>query len=176
MSTKTRIRIVIYRSGWLLIAVLIPCCIRDLGMWDGVAAALLAIFSLGIHELGHIFAALAAGVPVHEAGLKFIGAYTRRKPAASRLQEIGISAAGPFASTLLFFIMFFVPRIGPWLSAWNLGVLVLNLVPYPGTDGHRILKTIFARSPQEIRPFRIGQGVPSKMRGAELASDLPPAQ
>lgn len=156
MSTRSRIRLVVPFSGWLLIAVLIVCGMRDLGIWAGVPAAAMVIFSLGIHELAHISAALAFGVPVHEAGLKFIGAYTRRERARRRRHEIAIAAAGPFASMLLFFVLFFIPKMGPWLSAWNLGIVVLNLLPYPGTDGHRILKTIFFQNPfLKTRPFTV---------------------
>jgi Zn-dependent protease len=115
----------------------------------------MVIFSLGVHELGHVVAALAADVPVYEVGMKFIGAYTRRQRAGSRRQEIAISAAGPLASVLMFFVLFFVPKIGPWLSAWNLGIVVLNIAPYPGTDGYRILKTLFSQTPMQARPFMI---------------------
>jgi len=137
----------------LLVAVVTACCVRDLGVWDGLAAAVLAISSLTVHELGHIIAALALDVPVHEAGLKFIGAYTRRQRAKRRRDEIAIAAAGPFGSLLLFFALFFIQRIGPWLSAWNFGIVVFNLIPYPGTDGHRILKTIFRELPLKLAPI-----------------------
>ena len=153
LSTRTHIRLVVPFSGWLLIAVLIGIGIRDLGIWAGVAGALTVVFSVGFHELAHVIAALAADVPVHEAGLKFIGAYTRRQPAKHRRQEIAIAAAGPLASVLLFFVLFFVPKIGPWLSAWNLGIVVMNLAPFPGTDGHRIFKTIFSRGRLKTRPW-----------------------
>lgn len=145
MSPRTRIRIAVSRSGWFLIAALIAIGIRDLGIANGIAGALMVVVSLAMHELAHVAAALACDVPVYEVGMKGLGAYNRRQPATRRRHEVVIAAAGPFANVLLFFGLFFVPKIGPWLSAWNLGILVLNLAPYPGTDGFRILKTIFGQ-------------------------------
>lgn len=140
---RTRIPFVLPLSGWLLIAALIVCGVKDLGFGSGIAGALLVIASLIVHELAHVLAAFVLKVRVYEIGIKFIGAYTRRRYANSRLEEVAISAAGPSASLVLFFVLFFIPGIGPWLAAWNLGITVLNLAPLPGTDGHRILKTIF---------------------------------
>ncbi len=54
-----------------------------------------------------------------------------------------IAAAGPFANLVLMFASFFVPRAGVWLAEWNCGIVLVNLLPFPGTDGYRILKTIF---------------------------------
>jgi len=141
--SSTRVSFVIPFSGWLLIATIIVCGAKDLGLGDGVAGAWMVIVSLIVHELAHVLTAFAFHVPVYEVGIRFIGAYTRRKHASSRMEEIAISAAGPFASLMLFFFLFFLPKIGPWLAAWNAGILVLNLAPLPGTDGHRILKTLF---------------------------------
>jgi len=30
-----------------------------------------------------------------------------------------------------------------WLAELNFGIALLNLIPFPGTDGYRILKTLF---------------------------------
>jgi Zn-dependent protease len=143
LSTDTRIAFVIPLSGWLLVVSVMICAVKDLGFWDGMAGAFLVILSLMIHELAHVFVARAFDVRVYEIGIKFIGAYTRRQSARCRLQELAISAAGPSATVLLFLGLFFVPRIGPWLSAWNFAIAVLNLLPLSGTDGRRILTTIF---------------------------------
>jgi Zn-dependent protease len=44
---------------------------------------------------------------------------------------------------LLTLACFFIPKAGVWLAEWNFGIVVLNLLPVPGTDGYRILKTLF---------------------------------
>ena len=164
MSPRTRIRIHVPPSGWLLIAVLIALGIRDLGFWNGIAGALLVLFSLAMHEAAHVLMAVACDVPVYEVGIKFLGAYNRRQQAPSRLQEIAISAAGPFQNALLFVGLFFVPKIGPWLSAWNLGILILNIAPYPGTDGFRILKMIFGHRTATADAF----GMDPKLRQPQI--------
>lgn len=137
-----RIVFTVHRSGWLLIAVLMGLGFRDLGL-AGIAAGLLVTLSLVIHELAHVLAALTFAVPVHGIGIKFIGAYTSRKHAARRRHDVLITAAGPLANLVLMFASFFVPRIGVWLAEWNCGIALLNLLPVPGTDGYRILKTLF---------------------------------
>jgi Zn-dependent protease len=132
----------VHHSGWLLIAVLMGLGYRDLGL-EGIAAGLLITLSLVIHELAHVLAALTFAVPVHGIGIKFIGAYTERKYASRRRHDVLIAAAGPCANLVLMFASFFVPRIGVWLAEWNCGIALLNLLPVPGTDGYRVLKTMF---------------------------------
>ena len=139
----TRVSFTIHRSGWLLIAVLVAFGYRDLGLEKGILGGLLVTLSLVIHELAHVLVASFFAVPVHGVGIKFIGAYTFRKHARRRMHDVAIAAAGPLASLLLTFASFFVPRIGVWLAEWNFGIAFMNLLPLPGTDGYRILKTIF---------------------------------
>jgi Zn-dependent protease len=138
-----RFPFVIHRSGWILVAALIFCGVRDLGFREAIPGSALVILSLLVHEGAHVLAAFTFKVPVSEVGINLIGAYTRRRHASCRLHEVTIASAGPLASILLIVALFFVPRIGPWLAAWNLAIAVLNLAPFPATDGHRILKTIF---------------------------------
>jgi Zn-dependent protease len=141
--TDSRISFTIHRSGWLVIAVFFGFAFRDLGFANGVVGGALFVVSLLIHELGHATAAALFGVPVYRIGLKFIGAYTHRKYARRPIEDIIITACGPLASLLMIAACFFVPKVGVWLATWNLGIVVLNLIPIPGTDGYRILKTLF---------------------------------
>ena len=139
----TRVTFTIHRSGWVLIAIFMAFGWRDLGLWNGILAGLLVTLSLVIHELAHTLVARLLAVPVHGIGIKVVGAYTFRKYANRRLHDVMIAAAGPLASLLLTFASFFIPRVGIWLAEWNFGIVVVNLLPLPGTDGYRILKTIF---------------------------------
>ena len=138
-----RITFTIHRSGWVLIAVLMAFGWRDLGLEKGIVGGLLVTVSLIIHELAHTVVALLLAVPVHGIGVRFKGAYTFRRYASRRLHDVLIAGAGPFASLVLMFASFFVPKVGVWLAEWNCGIVVVNLLPFPGTDGYRILKTIF---------------------------------
>jgi Zn-dependent protease len=142
-DTSARISFTIHSSGWLLIGVLLALGFKDLGVANGAMGGMLVLASLLLHELAHATAALLFHVPVHGIGIKLIGAYTHRKYARRRLHDVLISASGPLASLLLTPTSLFVPKVGAWLAAWNLGIVVLNLLPFPGTDGYRILKTIF---------------------------------
>jgi Zn-dependent protease len=138
-----RVSFTIHRSGWVLIAVLLALGYRDLGLEKGIIGGLLVALSLVIHEVAHVLVALFFAVPVHGIGIKFKGAYTFRKYASRRRHDVLIAAAGPFANLVLMFASFFVPRIGVWLAEWNCGIALINLLPLPGADGYRILKTIF---------------------------------
>jgi Zn-dependent protease len=139
----TRVSFTIHPSGWVLIAVLMAFGYRDLGLERGILGGLLVTLSLVIHELAHVAAASYFAVPVHGIGIKFKGAYTFRKYASRRMHDVVIAAAGPMANLVLTLASFFVPKMGVWLAEWNFGIAFMNLLPLPGTDGYRILKTIF---------------------------------
>jgi Zn-dependent protease len=150
----TRISFTIHPSGWLLIAVFIGFGYRDLGLEKGILGGLLVTISLVIHELAHVLAAAYFAVPVHGIGIRFRGAYTFRKYASRRMHDVVIAAAGPLANLVLTFASFFVPRMGVWLAEWNFGIAFMNLLPLPGTDGYRILKTIFRADTSIYGPSR----------------------
>lgn len=137
-----RLRFTMHGSGWLLIAVLVAFGCRDLGLEKGIIGGLLVTLSLVIHELAHALVALCFSVPVHGIGIKLKGAYTFRRYAGRPLHDILIAAAGPFSNLVLMFASFFIPRIGVWLAEWNCGIALMNLLPLPGSDGFRILRTI----------------------------------
>jgi len=142
-QTVSRISFTMHRSGWLPVTALIALGIRDLGFPNGVFAGVLVVASMLVHELGHTSAALFFRVPVYGIGIKLVGAYTHRKHARRPMHDVIIAASGPACSLLLTVPSLFVPKIGAWLAVWNLGIVVLNLLPFPGTDGYRILKTLF---------------------------------
>ena len=140
---NSRFSFTIHRSGWLVIAVFFAFGFRDLGFANGVLGGVLFVVSLLIHELGHATAAVLFDVPVYRIGLKFVGAYTHRKYASRPIHDVIIAASGPLASLLVAAASIFVPKAGWWLAEWNFAIVVLNLIPLPGTDGYRILKTLF---------------------------------
>jgi Zn-dependent protease len=130
------------RKGWLVVALCILFEIVLRGVWLGFAAGVLLVGCLLFHEVGHMVAAMALGVPVREFGLCAYGAYTRRARSSRRRNEVLISLAGPVMNLLLVFPFLSVPRIGIQLAFCNLTLFVLNLVPLPSSDGLRILNTI----------------------------------
>lgn len=129
-------------KGWLVVALCILFEISGRGFWLGLVAGVLLVGCLLSHEIGHMVAATALGVPVREFGLCAYGAYTRRARSGRRRDEVLISFAGPLTNLLLAFPLVFLPRIGIQLAFLNLTLFALNLVPLPSSDGLRILNTI----------------------------------
>ena len=137
------VSLTIERSGMVLIVVLVALGWKDLGLARGIAGGLLVVASLLVHELAHTFAARYFGVAVHGIGIQFTGAYTRRKYASRPQQDAMIAAAGPVASVVVVFAAAAIPKVGLWVAAWNICIVALNLLPIAGTDGHRILRSLF---------------------------------
>ena len=141
--SRARIAFKVHPSGWFLVIILIAFGYRDLGLEKGILGGLLVTVCLVIHELAHVLTASLFAVPVHGVGIRFKGAYTFRKYARRRRHDVMIAAAGPLANLVLMYFSFFVPKIGIFLAEWNCGIALMNILPLPGTDGSRILKTIF---------------------------------
>jgi Zn-dependent protease len=80
---------------------------------------------------------------VREFGLRLGGAYNRRAYATRRRDEILIAASGPLMNLLLILPLIFVPRVGPQLATCNLFLGVINLLPFPSSDGLRILRNLW---------------------------------
>jgi Zn-dependent protease len=158
----SRISFTVHPSGWLLIAILIGFGYRDLGLRKGIVAGLLVVVCLLLHELAHVLAASFFAVPVHGVGIRIKGAYTFRRYASRRMHDVMIAAAGPLANLLLVYLSFFVPKIGIFLAEWNCGIALVNLLPLPGSDGLRILKTIF-RADMSIYGARLADGEDPKL-------------
>jgi Zn-dependent protease len=139
-----------HRDGWVLVAACILMGVWFNQSWLGVGLGLLLIASLLLHELGHMIVATALGVQVKEFGLKMIGAYNRRSYSDRRRNEILISFAGPLANILAAFPALLVPHIGVQLALCNLLLGVCNLIPFPASDGLRILKTFVNSEPPAV--------------------------
>ncbi len=133
-------------GGWLIVALCVLFEIAIRGFLLGLAAGFLLVTSLLLHEVGHISAAVARGVPVREFGLSLYGAYTRRARSGSHRSEVLIAFAGPLVNLLLVFPLLFLPRIGIQLAFCNLTLFVVNLVPLPSSDGLRIVRSIWGQS------------------------------
>jgi len=131
------------KSGWIWPLLCIVFGIRLYGWGWGLAAGLLLLACLLLHEVGHMLAAWALGVPVREFGLCLVGAYNRRAYATRRRDEILISFAGPLMNILLAFVLVFVPNIGFQVGLCSLLLGIVNLIPLPSSDGLRIVKNIF---------------------------------
>ena len=131
-----------HSTGWILL-----CICMSIGIWiagpsHGVQLGVMLLVSLLLHEIGHMFVATRLRVPVKEFGLRMGGAYNRRAYATRRRDEVLISAAGPMMNLLLVVPFLFVPQIGPQLALGNLALGLVNLLPFPSSDGLHILRTL----------------------------------
>jgi Zn-dependent protease len=132
-------------SGWVVVFFCGLVGIRLSGLWPGLVLGALIVVSLLLHEVGHMLASAALGVPVCEFGLCFRGAYNCRAIAQRRRDNILISSAGPLVNLCLVATVI-LPVIGPQLAFCNLLLCVTNLLPIPSSDGMHILRALFASS------------------------------
>jgi len=142
-----------HRTGWFLILFCVILSVRIGGWQFGFPLCALLLASLLLHEAGHMLTAIFLRVPVREFGLRLGGAYNRRACATCRRDEILIAASGPLMNLLLVVPLILVPRLGPELATFNLVLGVFNLLPFPSSDGLRILRNLRSPTiPRDMNP------------------------
>lgn len=113
--------------------------------------ALIVLAAMVLHELGHLVTAWFLGVKVHRVGICWSGLYIVRE-AGSAQENIKISMAGPLVNILLIACW----HVSPFFAVANFFCAFCNLLPAPGTDGHRIMTLvqgmIVARTAPRMRP------------------------
>lgn len=101
-------------------------------------ALIFGIVAMVLHEAGHVVAALALNVKVHEIGIHWKGPYIRRA-SGTGTQNLAITLAGPGMN--LWLALFFLST-SPHFALCNLVIGVVNLMPIPASDGSRALQLI----------------------------------
>lgn len=112
-------------------------------------SALIMVFSVIFHELGHLLAATNLGVNVHEVELMPFGGVAKinKLLGSEPTIESAIALAGP-ANSLVLLIVGLVYSSQPWgreLMECNILLLIVNLLPILPLDGGRILKGFLVR-------------------------------
>ncbi len=110
--------------------------------------AVIVIFSLVIHEYGHVWAMRAVGIPTRGFYLiPFVGgAAVPERAFASRLEEHFVAIAGPvfgLAQAVLLYGLFVTyqhPLLGA-VAAWIAVLNLFNMIPITPLDGGRIVKS-----------------------------------
>ncbi|WP_436932163.1 site-2 protease family protein [Halosimplex halobium] len=127
----------------------------------GAGAAIGLFVSVGIHELGHAWAARRYGIGTQSITLWLLGGIAALEEMPREWnREFWIAIAGPITSVLTgvacYVILLAVPASAPvvgfvlgWLVVTNVLLAVFNLLPAFPMDGGRILRALLARS----RPY-----------------------
>jgi stage IV sporulation protein FB len=155
--------------------------------WTALLTAFLLLASVGIHELGHCFAAWRLGGAVHQVSLFPLGGLTPAQIDGEPQDEMRLAMAGPTANLLvclaLLPVMWFAnvdllrlfhilrpPQFESGLTWLGVGqtvfylnwlLTIVNLIPATPLDGGRILRAALAPSmgstQATIVQARIGQ-------------------
>lgn len=100
---------------------------------------ILMIFSIFVHEYGHMFAAKRYGWEYQGFKIKWFGPAVKMLGPEDKIKNLWkIALAGPAATFLLAFIFLMLsPLAGIFLIMFyfNIFSVVLNLIPLPKTDG-----------------------------------------
>jgi len=150
--------------------------IIGIGGIKGVIFVILVFASVVFHELSHSFVARYYGVEVEDITLLPIGGVARMASSPDTpLREVTIAAAGPIASFVLAFSLWFAADVFgsgvtvsdmsvqggllAQLAAVNLVLAVFNLIPAFPMDGGRILRGLLGLYLRPLTATRIAVGV-----------------
>ena len=95
---------------------------------------LVALFSMVLHEAGHVAASRLLGISVKRVGISAKGMYIVRE-SGPPLVNLLITLAGPVANLL----MACAWPVAPQFALVNLAFGLTNLLPIAGSDGTRAL-------------------------------------
>ena len=104
-----------------------------------IAAIAVIIIAIVSHEAGHAAAAQAVGLqwrPFVRLPWKIGVVVVAPDPGIRARDDLFIALSGPAASAMLAALTF---EISPTLSLLSACLAVLNLLPFPGTDGWRAI-------------------------------------
>ena len=109
-----------------------------------VTAMLVGLPALVLHECGHIAAAHLCGVKVKKVGISWVGLFVQRDP-GPRWSNVFISFSGPFVNLLLAAALW---NTMPGFAHANMIIGAGCLLPFPKSDGKRILELLRAPAPR----------------------------
>lgn len=115
---------------------------------DGFSTYALILFSLLLHELGHVIAALLNNVHVKMITIMPYGGEMifSRQQQGNRIQQMWIAAGGPLATLLVLCFMLMIPfPQKDFFLRIQIFLLLLNLLPIIPLDGGRILALLLMK-------------------------------
>ena len=113
--------------------------------------------AIAIHESAHILTARILGVKVKRIGANWRGPYLVRD-AGTPIQNLLITLAGPLSNLATAWLCL-QAKSGMYLWLMSVTLGIFNLLPIPGSDGMRALKTainIWKTSQVRERNHRLG--------------------
>jgi len=143
----TALLLVIWKFGGTLLSMLFMIWVYSgLFGWKLAAGIVLLIF---VHEMGHVAAAVALGIPVSAPiFIPFIGAsIVMKQNPRDALSEAIMAYAGPLAGGVGSWVCLWAGQTYelPWLTAvaaFSFGINLFNLIPIPPLDGGRVCAAV----------------------------------
>ncbi len=121
----------------------------------GYGPALFCVFlAWSCHELGHLLAALALGLPPHGLSPTLSGGLRLMLPALPDERELLLALAGP-AANLIFSLVLRQLACSPALAASSLLLGLSSLLPFLPLDGGRALRVFLLRKWGWWQPSRL---------------------
>lgn len=133
-------------GGWVFLAACFLSIYRIFPLGKSAELTLFFVLSMIMHEAGHALAAWYYRARVHELGLCLWGGYIRYEKPGNSLYQAVILSSGMMMNLFLCVPVWFIPRVGPLVSVWNLILFTSAVLPLPWFDGGKIVR-ICARQP-----------------------------
>lgn len=139
------------------------------GAW-GLLLAVLLFASVLLHELGHVFVALAQGSKVREITLMLLGGVSHIESVSHAPRaEAKMAIVGPLVSIAIAVVAYVgylfsgaVPDLQfglYYLAQINLGVGIFNMLPAFPLDGGRVVRSLLAAKYGRLRATVISAGI-----------------
>jgi Zn-dependent protease len=135
-----------YRGTFLSMLLMIAVFAWYIGNWEVAAGAVILIF---VHEMGHVVAAKALGMPVTAPlFIPFIGAaIVMRENPRDAISEAIMAYAGPLAGCVgSWACLLLAQQTNLWwlmeVAAISFGLNLFNLIPVPPLDGGRVCAAV----------------------------------
>lgn len=136
----------------------------------GVILAILLFGSVLLHELGHVFVALAQGSRVRGVTLMMLGGVSHIEDVSHAPKaEAKMAIVGPLVSIAIAIVAYAAHLVFDglpdvqfglyYLAQINLGIGLFNLLPAFPLDGGRVLRSILAQKHNRVRATEIAAGV-----------------
>ena len=137
-AKASSLRLELFAGAIIPLTAILIITIFRFGLIDGLLSATLFIVSLLAHEAGHAAMAQLTGTKFSAIGFCWKGAYIRRQRSWG-IREFLISLSGPMVNILLAVALWNAGGILTWLAQMNAILAVVNLIPFRGSDGQRIM-------------------------------------